>query len=112
MVSKHLISFHKVWRMKQDILNVDIYFKVELKDAMVDMLLEDGYDDFFYISCEKYASSSLLKSAAEQVSGRQEYGIFRILLTEEKAHFIINKLFQAFGKDDIRIYTHTLTSIS
>lgn len=98
--------------MKQDILNVDIYFKVELKDAMVDMLLEDGYDDFFYISCEKYASSSLLKSAAEQVSGRQEYGIFRILLTEEKAYFIINKLFQAFGKDDIRIYTHTLTSIS
>lgn len=93
--------------MEQE-LSIDIYFKATLKDSIVDMLLEDGYDDFFYIECAKYASSSLLQSAAEQVSGRQEYGLFRIFLNEQKAHFIINKLLQAFGKTDMRIYTHTV----
>lgn len=87
-------------------LSIDIYFKNTLKDSIVDMLLEDGYDDFFYIHCSKYASSSLLQSAAEQVSGKQEYGLFRIFLDEEKAQFITNKLLQAFGKDDMRIYTY------
>lgn len=88
-------------------LSIDIYFKDTLKDSIVDMLLEDGYDDFFYIHCSKYASSSLLQSAAEQVSGRQEYGLFKMFLDEEKAHFIINKLLQAFGTEHMRIYTHT-----
>ncbi|WP_295699153.1 DUF3240 family protein [Helicobacter mastomyrinus] len=91
-------------------LSIDIYFKATLKDSIVDMLLEDGYDDFFHIKCAKYASSSLLQSADEQVSGRQEYGLFRIFLNEQNAHFIINKLLQAFGKTDIRIYTHNVTS--
>lgn len=90
---------------------VDIYFKATLKDSIVDMLLEDGYDDFFYIHCAKYASSSLLQSASEQVSGRQEYGLFRIFIDEQKAHFIAHKLLQAFGKDDMRIYTNTIGSI-
>ena len=90
-------------------LSVDIYFKATLKDSIVDMLLEDGYDDFFYIPCAKYASSSLLQSASEQVSGRQEYGLFRMFLEQEKAEFVINKLFQAFGKENVRICTYTTT---
>ena len=93
--------------------SIDIYFKNELKDSIVDMLLEDGYDDFFYIYCEKYASSSLLKSAAEQVSGRQEYGLFRIFLDDEKsAHFVIDKILKTFNEADIRIYTYSITSQS
>lgn len=89
-----------------EVIIIDVYFKDTLKDAIADMLLEDGYDDFFYISCAKYASSSLLESASEQVSGRQEYGLFRMFVNDEKAQFVINKLFQAFGKDDVRIYKH------
>lgn len=84
---------------------LDIYAKATLKDSIVDMLLEDGYDDFFYIECAKYASSSLLQSAAEQVSGRQQYGLFRMFIDEQKSQFITNKLLQAFGKNDMRIYT-------
>lgn len=90
-------------------LSIDIYFKDTLKDSIVDMLLEDGYDDFFYIHCSKYASSSLLQSAAEQVSGRQEYGLFKMVLEPERAQVIIHKLLQAFGRDDMRIYTSTIT---
>ncbi|WP_334095437.1 DUF3240 family protein [Helicobacter typhlonius] len=97
--------------MQQETLSVDIYCKKELKDSIVDMLLEDGYDDFFYIQCEKYASSSFLKSTIEQVSGRQEYGLFRMFLSDQQgARSVINKLFQAFGTDNVRIYTHSVFS--
>lgn len=44
-----------------------------LKDFIVD-LLEDGYDDFFYIHCSKYTSSSLLQSAVEQVARDRNIG--------------------------------------
>ena len=40
-----------------------------------------------------------------------EYGLFRMFIDEQKAQFIINKLLQAFGKEDMRIYTHCTTQI-
>lgn len=83
---------------------VDIYAKATLKDSIVDMLLEDGYEDFFYFYCAKYAAHSLLQSAAEQVSGRQEYGLLRMFINKQDAQFIANKLYQAFGKVDVKIY--------
>ncbi|TLD97638.1 DUF3240 domain-containing protein [Helicobacter jaachi] len=95
--------------MGEPTFSIDIYFKHTLKDSIVDMLLEDGYDDFFYIHCAKYASSSLLESASEQVSGRQEYGLFKLFLSDEqKVQFITNKLLQAFGREHIRIYAHSV----
>lgn len=97
--------------MNKEFLSIDVYFKATLKDAIVDMLLEDEYDDFFHIECSKYASSSLLESAAEQVSGRQEYGLFRMFLEGERAEFVINKLYQAFGKTDVRIYTYAAKTL-
>ncbi len=66
--------------MQNQTLSIDIYFKDTLKDAIVDMLLE-------------------------------EYGLFRMFIDEQKAQFIINKLLQAFGKEDMRIYTHCTTQI-
>ena len=93
-------------------ISIEIYFKHSLKDSIVDMLFEDGFDDFFCVPCSKYASSMLLMSPKEQVSGRQEYGIFRIFLSEEdKAKIVINKLLQAFGKEDLRIYTHLVDCV-
>lgn len=85
-------------------LILEIYFKHNLKDSLVDMLLEDGFDDFFYHKCSKYASTSLLTSPKEQVSGRQEYGLFRICLNDERAKFLANKLLQAFGTEDIKLF--------
>ncbi|MGI0406851.1 DUF3240 family protein [Helicobacter himalayensis] len=85
-------------------LILEIYFKHNLKDSLVDMLLEDGFDDFFYHKCSKYASTSLLTSPKEQVSGRQEYGLLRICLSDERAKFLANKLLQAFGTEDIKLF--------
>lgn len=89
-------------------MSIDIYFKDTLKDSIVDLLLEDGYDDFFYIRCSKYASSSLLQSAAEQVSGRQEYGLFKIVLSYNEAEAVIGKILHTFGREDVRIYTNEI----
>ncbi|PAU99615.1 hypothetical protein B9T66_06710 [Helicobacter sp. TUL] len=83
---------------------LEIYFRFNLKDSIVDMLLDDGFDDFFYHRCSKYASSSMLHSSMEQVSGRQDYGMFKISLSEDSAKFLANKLLQAFGTDDIKIF--------
>lgn len=91
--------------MHQDCLN--IYFKSSLKDSIVDMLLEDGYNDFFYIPCAKYASSSLLTSAKEQVSGRQEYGLFQLFLEAENAKMLANKMLQMFDEKSIKIFVNT-----
>lgn len=83
---------------------LEIYFKDNLKDSIVDMLLEDGFDDFYYHKASKYASTLMLQSPQEQVSGRQEYGVFKIYLYEDRAKFLANKLLQAFGTNDMRIF--------
>lgn len=91
-------------------LNIDIYFKDTLKDSIVDMLLENGYDDFFYTPCAKYASTSLLQSAVEQVSGRQEYGLFTMFAHDDReVQIIIDKLLQAFQGQNIKILTRFVT---
>ena len=87
---------------------LEIYFRFNLKDSIVDMLLDDGFDDFFYHRCSKYASSSMLHSSMEQVSGRQDYGMFKIALSEDNAKFLANKLLQAFGTDDVKIFKSSL----
>lgn len=94
-------------------LNIEIYFKDTLKDSIVDLLLGNGYGDFFYIPCAKYTSScSLLQSALEQVSGRQEFGLFRIFTGESEGKIIIDKLKQDFQGQDIRIFTNFITMYS
>ena len=75
---------------------LEIYFKDNLKDSIVDMLLEDGFDDFYYHQASKYASTLMLQSPQEQV--------FKIYLYEDRAKFLANKLLQAFGTNDMRIF--------
>lgn len=92
-------------------LHIEIYFKDTLQDSIVDFLLSNGYGDFFYVPCSKYTSScSLLQSALEQVSGRQEFGLFRIFTGESEGQIIIDKLKEDFRGQDLRIFTNFVTS--
>ena len=50
----------------------------------------------------------MLHSSMEQVSGRQDYGMFKIALSEDNAKFLANKLLQAFGTDDVKIFKSSL----
>lgn len=91
---------------------VDIYFPNEFKDSMVDTLLELGFDDFFYFRCSKYASSSMLISAKEQVSARKDYGNFRIFIDDIKYRILQDGIYSRFGDNShIKIYTARVDSV-
>lgn len=64
---------------------IDIYFELANKDLIVDILLEEGYDDFYFFPCKRYSASNLLISAEEQVSARRDFGLFRLFLHEAEA---------------------------
>lgn len=64
---------------------IDIYFELANKDLIVDILLEEGYDDFYFFPCKRYSARTLLISAEEQVSARRDFGLFRLFLHEAEA---------------------------
>ena len=65
--------------------SMDIYFEVANKDILVDLLLEEGYDDFYFFPCKRYSAGAFLISAEEQVSARRDFGLFRLFLHETEA---------------------------
>ncbi|PAF46669.1 hypothetical protein BKH46_06785 [Helicobacter sp. 12S02634-8] len=85
---------------------LEIYADAQLKDGLVDRLLEDGFDDFYYIECHQYAATSLLLSEKEQVSGRKEYGIFKIFAPEATARTLAQKIYTHFGTEGLKIFIH------
>lgn len=86
---------------------IEIYVDEQYKDGLVDMLLEDGFDDFYYFPCHKYAATSMLLSEKEQVSGRKDFGVFRLFLDEDIAISMIKKLKESFGEEKIRIISYS-----
>lgn len=88
-------------------IEVSIYFKIEYKDMIVNTLLNDGYDDFYFFECNKY-SSKLLKSAKEKVTGRIDFGKFELILKDEDKDGIINKLYVMIGKKELNIFIRNL----
>lgn len=85
---------------------IEIYADEQYKDGLVDMLLEDGFDDFYYFSCHKYGATSMLLSEKEQVSGRKDFGLFRLFLDENVAILVIEKLKERFSEEKIRIISY------
>lgn len=78
---------------------VEIYADLKLKDSIVDELFEQGFDDFYFFECYQYATTSLLLSEKEQVSGRKDYSLFRLYLDREVAKSLTQKIKNTFGKD-------------
>ncbi|PAF41777.1 DUF3240 family protein [Helicobacter sp. 11S02596-1] len=85
---------------------LEIYADAKLKDGIIDKLFEDGFDDFYYFECYKYAASSLLLSEKEQVSGRKDYGVFKIFVPSDVAKNVAEMIYGLFGKNDIRIFVY------
>ena len=80
---------------------MDIYFEIANKDLIVDLLLEEGYDDFYFFPCKRYSAGAFLISAEEQVSARRDFGLFRLFLHETEvivlASAIKRELKDAYG---------------
>ncbi|WP_163565036.1 DUF3240 family protein [Helicobacter suis] len=89
---------------------VEMYVDLKLKDIIVDHLFEHGYEDFYFFECFKYATSSLLTSEKEQVSGRKDYGLFKIFLEEQEASILLEQV-QSLFKKEVTFYLLPLTSI-
>lgn len=84
--------------------NIQIYFDLRLKDHIVDFLLEQNLNDFYYIQCDRYAAVNLLYSESEQVSGKKMYGLISIFVTREYATEISLAMYEKYGKEDLRCY--------
>ncbi|PAF47700.1 hypothetical protein BKH41_07375 [Helicobacter sp. 12S02232-10] len=82
---------------------LEIYADTKLKDGIVDRLLEDGFDDFYYFECYKYAATSLLLSEKEQVSGRKDYGLFKMFVADAVGLSLAERIYELFGKTEVRI---------
>lgn len=81
---------------------LDIYMRFEIKDNVIDMLLSNGYDDFFFIEAKKYAAKNMLLSDEEQVSGRQNYAIIKLYLNDTAASMLASLIKEEFR--DVRVF--------
>ncbi|MDO9207189.1 MAG: DUF3240 family protein [Sulfuricurvum sp.] len=64
---------------------MNIYFEIANKDTLVDLLLEEGYDDFYFFPCKRYGAGAFLISTEEQVSARRDFGLFRLYMQQAEA---------------------------
>lgn len=81
---------------------LDIYMRFEIKDNVIDVLLANGYDDFFFIEAKKYAAKNMLLSDEEQVSGRQNYAFIKLYLNETAADMLASLIKSKFN--DVRVF--------
>lgn len=64
---------------------MDIYFEIANKNTLVDLLLEEGYDDFYFFPCKRYGAGAFLMRIEEQVSARRDFGLFRLMIHDTEA---------------------------
>ena len=83
---------------------MDIYFNIANKDTLVDLLLEEGYDDFYFFPCSRYSTGAFLTSAKEQVSAKIDFGLFRLFMDEACAIVFSATIKKELKDKTIKIY--------
>lgn len=79
-----------------------IYFRKNIKDSIIDCLLDDEFDSFYCFPCLQY-NTKLLVSAKERVSGRIDYWKVELFVNDEQESRICNKLHAMYGADFVQI---------
>lgn len=64
---------------------VEIYCPIASKDTVVDFLLSQEKNDFYFFPCSRYGAGAFLISAEEQVSARAQFGMFRLISDDTQA---------------------------
>lgn len=82
---------------------MEIYIKEDSKDFLVDLLLENDIDEFYFFNCKRYSSKQFLNNTQEQVSGRSDFVMFKIFDFDNTDTSLIEQMKFTFG-NDIRIY--------
>ncbi len=83
---------------------MDIYFDIANKDTLVDLLLEEGYDDFYFYSCKRYGAGAFLVSTEEQVSARADFGLFSLYLQKAEAIVLSGAIKEELKDKTIKIF--------
>jgi hypothetical protein len=90
---------------------IDIYFEINHKDTLVDFLLSQGYNDFYFFSCNRYGAGAFLKSAHEQVSARADFGVFKLFLNQENIISLSSSIKQELHGKNIKMYTYGVSEL-
>ncbi|RDU73464.1 DUF3240 domain-containing protein [Helicobacter aurati] len=92
-------------------LVLDICIHYEIKDNVIDFLLQNGYSDFFFIEAKKYVTKNMLLSNTERVTGRQECALITIYLERTAANGLAGLLKETFtGIEVFAIECQTIVS--
>ncbi len=83
---------------------MDIYFEIANKDTLVDLLLEEGYDDFYFLPCKRYSAGAFLMHIEEQVSARREFGLFHLFLQSAEAIVLAQAIKEELKDKTIKIF--------
>ncbi len=87
---------------------IEIYFSIASKDALVDFMLSEGYEDLYFSICSHYGAGALLSSAEEQVSARREFGMFKLFLPHDEASSFAFTLRARMQDKSIRIISYDI----
>lgn len=90
---------------------MDIYFKITYKDILVDFLLAEGYNDFYFFACNRYGAGAFLKSTHEQVSARADFGVFKLFLDRENIIALSSSIKQELHGKNIKMYTYGISEL-
>lgn len=90
---------------------MDIYCAISHKDALVDLLLEKGYDDFYFFPCNRYGAGILLTSLKEQVSARRDFAMFRLYLDVSEAPLLSENVKQTLKDPTVKIFLNEATEL-
>lgn len=90
---------------------MEIYFEMGNKDALVDLLLARGYDDFYFFQCSRYGAGSFLISAQEQVSARRKFGMFRLFIQSEAIEVLSSAIKSEIKDDTIKMVTYEVNEV-
>jgi len=90
---------------------LNIYFEMGIKDTLVDLLLAQEHDDFYFSPCKRYGAGAFLVSAEEQVSARREFGLFQLFLTEEELITLSTQIKEKLKDKTIRLFTSDVTEL-
>lgn len=91
--------------------SMDIYFEIANKDTLVDLLLEEGYDDFYFFPCKRYSAGAFLISTTEQVSGRRDFGLFRLFMHASEAAVLSAAIKKELKDKTIKIFVNDVKEL-
>ncbi len=94
-----------------NLTEMNIYFNIANKDTLVDLLLEEGYDDFYFFPCKRYSAEAFLMSTAEQVSARADFGLFSLFIHDTEAIVLSTAIKRELKDKTIKIFMKMLKEL-